>query len=320
VVKLCGRLAPTPSGFLHLGNGLAFIYTWLLVRHAGGRLLLRIDDLDGPRAKPEFVTAIFEDLAWLGLDYDLGPTGPDDFFAHWSQTHRLGLYHQALDHLARLALPNGAPLVYACARSRAQVQAAPGPAPQAQRQVAARTAPNPEVAWRLHTPPGTLVGLHPQWLSPQAPGPWLQLDLAQALPDFVVRRRDGPPAYQLSTVVDDAHFGVNFVVRGQDLLASTAAQLHLAGWLPDSPLAGVQFYHHPLVADPHGQKLSKSAGATSLRQLRLARPGSAWLYQRLAQALQVPQPLEVTSAAHLLPHFDPQVWPSMVFGAFSDLT
>jgi glutamyl-tRNA synthetase len=318
-ILLCGRLAPTPSGYLHLGNGLAFIFTWLLVRRAGGRLLLRIDDLDAARARPEYVAAIFEDLAWLGLDYDLGPTGPDDFFARWSQTHRLDLYHQALGQLAEFTLPDGAPLMYACARSRAQLQATPGPAPLAQRQVAARLAAVADGAWRIHTPPGTQVALQPYWLSPAAPGPPLAVDLATALPDFVVRRRDGLPAYQLSTVVDDAHFGVNYVVRGQDLLPSTAAQGYLAGWLPSSPLAGVRFYHHPLVQNHQGLKLSKSAGANSLRQLRLARSGSAWLYQRLAQTLQVPQPQEVATVVDLLPHFDPAHWAKVVFGAFSDL-
>jgi glutamyl-tRNA synthetase len=294
------RLAPTPSGFLHLGNALNFALTWLLARHLGAKLLLRIDDLDAERARPEYVEAIFRDLEWLGLGFDLGPTGPDDFWRHWSQTKRLDLYHTALAALAGHELPGGQPLVFACTCSRAQVRAA---SPDGQYPGTCRGRRPDQVAdaaWRLLTPPGTVATFA------ELPGGQAQVDVWAHARDPVVRRRDGTPAYQVASLADDLHFSTDLVVRGQDLLPSTGVQCYLASWLPaGGAFAGAQFYHHPLVRAADGQKLAKSAGATSLREWRARHPTPAKFYQALARLLHVPGAAEVSQIGHILPHFEP---------------
>jgi glutamyl-Q tRNA(Asp) synthetase len=294
------RLAPTPSGYLHLGNALNFALTWLLARHLGAKLLLRIDDLDAERARPEYVEAIFRDLEWLGLDHDLGPTGPDDFWRLWSQTKRLDLYHAALATLAQAQLPGGQPLLFACTCSRAQVRAA---APDGQYPGTCRgqgLGSTPGAAWRLLTSPGTVATFA------ELPSGHAQVDVWALARDPVVRRRDGVPAYQVASVADDLHFGTDLVVRGLDLLPSTGVQGYLATWLPGGQaLAQARYYHHPLVRAADGQKLAKSAGATSLREWRARHPTPARFYQALARLLHVPGAGEVAQIGHILPHFEP---------------
>jgi glutamyl/glutaminyl-tRNA synthetase len=119
-IPVVSRLAPTPSGFLHLGNAVNFTLTWLLTRRAGGTLHLRIDDLDRARFRPAYLTNIFQTLEWLGLDYDHGPTGPDDFERHYSQRHFLAAYEATLQ-AARTAHPH---LFYACRCSRTELSRA----------------------------------------------------------------------------------------------------------------------------------------------------------------------------------------------------
>ena len=231
------RLAPTPSGFLHAGNALNFTLNWLAARlQPGAKLLLRIDDLDANRKRPEYVADIFECLAWLGLDWDEGPQSPTDFDENWSQIKRLPLYIKAL---AEVQTAN---LVYACAKSRRDLAPFDGHYPPEFRH---QNLPldAPAVAWRAFTPPEF------------------------SLPDFIIRRKDGVPAYQLASLVDDLHFGISHVIRGADLWTSTQAQQWLAQQMGWGDFRKIQFLHHPLLTDERGEKLSKSAGATALRSL-----------------------------------------------------
>jgi len=216
------RIAPTPSGFLHLGNVMSFLITADLAK--GAKILLRIDDLDRDRVEKEYVEDIFETLDFFGIDYDEGPRNYDEFENKWSQLHRLHLYNAALEKLR--------PHVYACTCSRTQLVE---DNPCRYKDLPLDT---PNASWRVRNK------------------------------DFIVRKKDGFPAYQLSSVVDDLHFGIDLIVRGQDLWDSTQAQLYLAGLLEEPAFTNIQFFHHPLLEVVPGQKLSKSAGDTSIQYLR----------------------------------------------------
>ncbi|MBC7446694.1 MAG: tRNA glutamyl-Q synthetase [Hymenobacteraceae bacterium] len=248
------RLAPTPSGYLHAGNALNFLLTEALVERAGGRLHLRIDDLDGARVRPAYLANIFDTLHWLGIRWDSGPHNVADFQAHYSQHLRLDRYAALL--AALVARPG---LVYACTCSRAQVAATTGPnGPNGQYAGTCRDKHLPlttaNAVWRVRVPPEATVQFTDGFLGSRT------LDVAELVGDFVIRKKDGLPAYQTASLADDIADGITLIVRGEDLLPSTAAQLWLAaqagsGW---AAFADVRFYHHPLLLDSAGRKLSKS--------------------------------------------------------------
>jgi glutamyl-tRNA synthetase len=253
------RLAPTPSGLLHPGNGLSFVMTWVIARANEGRILLRIDDIDKERCREEYVADIFRTLEWLGLDYDEGPSGVADFFQNWSQETRLGLYENALRELQQQDL------LFACTCSRKDI--------------------------RLASEDGSY------------PGTCLQRDLpfegdkarswrTREHGHFVLRRKNGRPAYQLVSLIDDEHFGINYIVRGADLLGSTEKQRYLARLMGKTPFLSSSFWHHPLLTDAEGQKLSKSQGAGSLQEWRTLGRSPAELYQRAADMLGIPGKFE----------------------------
>ena len=263
------RLAPTPSGYLHLGNAVNFVLTWLLTRQAEGRLHLRIDDLDRARLRPAYLDNIFRVIDWLGIDYDHGPTGPDDFLRHHSQLLHLPAYNAVL---RRLAQQPG--LVQASQRTRTGGPEAP---------VALET---PGAAWRAQVPTGTIIPLADAWQGNAS------VPLGALMPDFVVRKKDGVAAYQVASVVDDLRLGTTLIVRGLDLQPSTAAQLWLAGQLSETAAfnaARVRFCHHALLTDAAGQKLSKSqqrpldAGILGQSQGRRA------VYEAVSQLLKLPR-------------------------------
>ncbi len=301
------RLAPTPSGFLHLGNAFSFALTWLLVRHHGGTLLLRIDDIDNERRRPAYVGDVFQTLRWLQLDWDAGPKNPTDFEAHFSQLHALNRYAQLLEGLRQ------AGVLYACHCSRSQIQASsvnglyPGTCRHRNLPMDA-----PDVAWRVNVPTNTLISI------PECTGDFREVRLDATMGDFVVRRRNGLPAYQIASLADDLHYGINLIVRGVDLLPSTAAQLFLAGQLPPNSFTKAVFYHHPLLKDEGGHKLSKSAGSASLLALREQLPGPAPVYKALAGALGLPAD-EVAGPRDLLHRFTPAALPGSE-GVFTDLS
>ena len=263
--RVVGRLAPTPSGYLHLGNAVNFVLTWLLVRRAGGTLHLRIDDLDRARLRRPYLENIFRVIDWLGINYDLGPSGPDDFLRHYSQLLHLPDYNRVL---RRLAQQPG--LVYATRRSRTS-PAEPVPLD------------TPGAAWRMHVPPTVLAA------APKVPGA-SPVPLAELMPDFVVRKKDGVAAYQLASVVDDLRLGTTLVVRGQDLQPSTAAQLWLAAKVSETQgftADRIQFCHHALLTDATGHKLSKSTQAQGDGGV-LALGSPAAVYRAVAQVLGLP--------------------------------
>lgn len=266
---ITGRLAPTPSGYLHLGNAVNFVLTWLLVRQAGGTLHLRIDDLDRARLRHAYLDNIFKVIDWLKIDYDYGPGGPDDFLCHHSQLLHLPVYNRAL---RRLAHQPG--LLYGSPRSR-KGEAASLAVPLA----------TAGVAWRARVPAGASSG----WVD-RGQGT-VQVPLAAEMPDFVVRKKDGVAAYQLASVVDDLRLGTTLIVRGHDLLPSTAAQLWLAAQVSDLQEFNqnkVQFIHHNLLTDTAGQKLSKSTQAAGETGILGHPAGPAVVYQAVARLLSLP--------------------------------
>ena len=254
------RLAPSPTGALHLGNARTFLINWALARQRGQRILLRIEDLDGPRIKRGSDRLAMDTLAWLGLDWDEGPI---------YQAADLEPYRHAL---ARL-LEGGH--VYPCDATRKEIEAAqsaphrddhelryPGtnrPTPATDRDAWPSLLDAGPHAWRLIVPDGPIAfddELHGK----------VSVDVQQQVGDFVVATKAGLPAYQLAVVVDDARQEVTDVVRGDDLLRSTARQVLLYGLLGlgDPP----RYAHVPLVIGEDGRRLAKRHGDTRLARYR----------------------------------------------------
>ena len=278
------RIAPTPSGLLHEGNGASFILTYALARAYEGQILLRIDDLDAERMRIEYLDDIFRTLDWLGIEWDEGPTSVADFQQNWSQHHRLDLYQNALEELK-----NTEGVIYACNCSRKQINAASlnGLYPQTCRfkhlDFEAK-----ETAWRVHVPEPTSVLVknvdtetqniyHSSFIIHHLTG------------DFVIRQKNGLPAYQVASLIDDGHFGINVIVRGSDLWTSTAAQIFLAEQLGRTTFKETLFLHHVLTTNEKGEKLSKSKGSNALAEWRNARKTPEKLIKQAAQWLNLPE-------------------------------
>ncbi len=251
-----GRFAPSPSGRMHLGNLFSFLLAWLSVRHEGGSLVLRVEDLDPVRCQPAHAWQLMEDLEWLGLTWDEGGESP----ASW-QSNRGHLYAEAF---ARL---EGQGLTYPCFCSRIQRlneaphlhQVSPScPCAALTAEEAAQLALERQPSFRVRVPHETVSfvdGLQ---------GPYSQ-DLAKECGDFPIKRSDGAWAYQLAVVVDDADMGVTQVVRGRDLLSSTPRQL----WLYEAlGLKPPEFYHVPLLLAPDGRRLAKRDADLDMGALR----------------------------------------------------
>ena len=259
-----GRFAPSPTGFLHLGHARTFRTAWERARAAGGRLVLRIEDIDGERCKPEFREAIEEDLRWFGLTWDEGP-GCGGPYAPYIQSERRDYYLEIRERL------RAGGFLYPCRCSRRDVLTALG-APHAGdeepnypgtcRPESQQTAPPiaTGVHWRFRVPDGERLTFTDGAMGPQSAVAGVDFG------DFVVWRRDDVPAYQLAVVADDAAMRITEVVRGADLLLSTFRQLLLYRALG---LEAPSFYHAPLVLDPvTGERLAKRHASLSLRQLR----------------------------------------------------
>lgn len=239
------RIAPTPSGFLHAGNAFNFLLIQALAKECGASILLRIDNGDRERYRAPYAQHIFDTLHALGIQYNEGPNDLTELEQSWSQRYRLPLYNQALQQLA----DTGA--VFACTCSRTEWAGCLCAAKHL-------SLSTPGAAWRLHTNDDVLTVN--EWSGTK------QTSLPSAMKNFIVRKRDGLPAYQLCSVIDDVHFGVDLIVRGEDLWASTLAQLHLATVLQRSSFPETCFVHHPLLTNDDGTKLSKSAGNYSVSE------------------------------------------------------
>jgi Glutamyl- and glutaminyl-tRNA synthetases len=265
------RIAPTPSGFLHLGNVLSFVITIGLARKTGASVLLRIDDMDRERYQDAYVQDIFNVLQYLELPYDEGPRSLQEFKESYSQTYRMPMYQQALQHLQNTGK------VFACICTRSQLTQGAYPGTCMNSQYSLNT---PNTNWRLVTD-NSILNL--KTLTGETP-----FTLPEQMQNFVVKKKDGHPAYQLTSVVDDVYFNVDLVVRGEDLWPSTIAQLHLAHYLPENTFHQATFYHHPLITDQEGKKLSKTAGSVSIQHLMKEGKKKKEIFQILARFANLP--------------------------------
>jgi glutamyl-tRNA synthetase len=296
-----GRYAPSPTGALHLGNLRTALLAWIFARSVGGAFTLRIEDLDLPRVRPGATRQMLVDLRWLGLDWDEGPDvggTPGPYY----QTMRQALYDQAI---ARLRAQGRIYPCYCTRAELAQIASAPqgGDAPR-----------YPGVCRQL-TPAERAAreadGRHPalRFIAPTEPiefqdafhGAISEL-VATTTGDFIVRRSDGIVSYQLAVVVDDALMGVTQVVRGGDLLSSTARQLALYDALgyPRPAL----YAHAPLVVDQEGERLAKRNEAAGLAALRAEGYSSAQVVGALAASCGLCATDAPVTPAALLTEFD----------------
>ncbi|MCW5557526.1 MAG: tRNA glutamyl-Q(34) synthetase GluQRS [Verrucomicrobiae bacterium] len=258
-----GRLAPSPTGYLHLGHARTFWTAFQRAQAAGGTLILRNEDLDRDRVRLEFVQAFLEDLRWLGMEWREGPDvgGP---FGPYDQSARLPRYRAAFEQL------RAAGCLFPCACSRRDIQSAAS-APHAADEepiypgtcrAAASLTPGDRtarIAWRFRVPDGRGIAFEDGAAGSQ------RFEAGRDFGDFVVWRQDDLPSYQLACVVDDAAMGITEVVRGADLLVSTARQLLLYEALGLPP---PRFHHCALLTDAAGHRLAKRHDALSLRSLR----------------------------------------------------
>lgn len=250
------RIAPTPSGYLHIGNAFSFLLTALHARKNNGSILLRIDDIDDERKRPEYVEDIFTSLEWLGIEWQEGPSGPDDFEQNWSQHKRLDIYNNMLSQL------RDAKTVFACECSRKKIASLEGYAYPGTCESLKIPLETPDTSWRIHVPSDYRVKFNDLEKGE------IDFPLGETTGSFVVRKKDGLPSYQLVSLADDVHFRINYIVRGEDLLSSTAMQLYIADKLNIDSFRNAQFLHHQLEKDEQGHKLSKTAGSISLQYMR----------------------------------------------------
>lgn len=260
--KIVGRLAPSPTGALHVGNARTFLVTWLACRRAGGRLILRIEDIDSPRVKPGAIEQTIADLRWLGLDWDEGPDVGGDR-GPYIQTQRLERFREVLDKLVQ------AERVYPCTCSRLDVEQAASaphagqegpvyPGTCASRRASDASKLDRPFCWRFRGQ-GLIATVN------DLVGGLLRAEDQPLTGDFVVWKANETPAYQLAVVVDDADMGVNQVVRGDDLVPSTFRQRELQtvlGWPAPT------YAHVPLVVGEDGRRLAKRHGDTRVATLR----------------------------------------------------
>lgn len=249
------RFAPSLTGYLHLGHVLHMIYVWGLAHKFSAQVLCRIEDHDLSRARPEFETAIFQTVEWLGFLPDLGISGPDEKPSEFRQSDCTETYQSVLDDLEKRGL------VYGCACSRKQI--AETQPDGAEELCYSGTCANKELPLtgntvRFRTLDNETV-FEDLKLGKQCQIPWLQCG------DFSLRDRQGQWTYQFACVCDDIRHGVDLVIRGEDILFSTARQIQLFETL-DKPAP--QYFHHPLIVDEAGQKLSKRQRSESISHLR----------------------------------------------------
>jgi glutamyl-tRNA synthetase len=294
-VTYVGRLAPSPTGAQHFGNARTFLIAWMVCRLAQGRLLLRIEDLDTPRTKQGAAEQAIEDLKWLGLDWD--DVASDTPYT--TQSDREARYTAVLNQLKNLGC------IYPCTCSRSEIERAasaphesvldgtvyPGTCsardPAESQELVERGV---EFAWRFRMPAG-VHSFHDEKYGPQS------LDAKEKLGDFIVARSSGVTAYQLAVVVDDHDFGINHVVRGNDLIYSTYRQLAIYNTLDWEPPA---WLHLPLVVGLDGRRLAKRHGDTRLSFYREQGVAPEQILGRIAVTIGLISELKPISAADLL--------------------
>ena len=297
-----GRIAPSPTGALHLGNVRTFMVAWLRARSQGGRVILRIEDLDHPKDKPGAAAQAVADLRWLGFDWD----------ETYVQSARKPLYRDALAHL----VPRG--LAYPCVCSRRDVEAAQS-APHAGEQLfypgtcrgrfaswedavtfkKDRGDADLRPCWRFRVPDGAVVSFEDAFAGRQ------EQDVSRVLGDFPLARDEFGAGYTLACTVDDLLMGVTEVVRGDDLLPATPAQILVAQALhPSSPSPPPTYLHVPLVVGRDGRRLAKRHGDTRIAAYRAQGVRPEEILGRLAASCGWAADGERTTLAGLLPRFD----------------
>ncbi|MDE6796044.1 MAG: tRNA glutamyl-Q(34) synthetase GluQRS [Muribaculaceae bacterium] len=297
VVK--GRFAPSPTGRMHLGNVFAALISWLSVKKQDGKWVLRIEDLDPQRSRLEYARLIEDDLHWLGLDWDEG--GLDDSGPNppYRQSLSGEIYEEALRKLKETGL------TYPCYCTRADIMATQAPHESDGRVVYSGKCRPLELGGMLTTPPegkseratrlivpDETIHFTDRLYGPQA------VNLAEHCGDFILRRADGAWAYQLAVVVDDARMGITEVVRGSDLLLSSAQQIYLYRLLG---LPVPEFAHVPLICNDAGQRLSKRDRSMSMEEVRKVAEPSHVIGQlaHLAGLLPAPFPISAQGLLHL---------------------
>lgn len=299
--EVVGRFAPSPTGRMHLGNMFSALVSWLSVRSRGGRWILRIEDLDPQRSRLEYARQIEDDLLWLGLDWDEGGVDGRGANGPYSQSCRGDFYQEALDKL------NEAGLLYPCHCRRADILATQAPHQSDGRIVYAGTCrpqnfPLKNQSIDLSQPTSLRLFVPDEEIefTDRVFGTQM-VNLSSHCGDFVVRRADGAWAYQLAVVVDDALMGVTEVVRGCDLLLSSAQQIYLYRLLG---YKGPEFAHLPLICNAEGVRLSKRDASLSMEALRMQFTPQQ-LTARLAHIVGLlPAEVKECTPAELLPLFD----------------
>ncbi len=286
-----GRIAPSPSGYMHLGNAFSALLAWAFARSAGGSFVLRLEDLDERCQNPVYAKGLLDDLSWLGIDWDGEPV---------VQANRVSAYEEALERITSRAE------LYPCFCSRADLHAASAPHASDGTPLYAGTCYSMDAnereirvagqrhALRLHVPDETIGFVD------AIQGPYEQ-NLARECGDFVLRRSDGVFAYQLVCVVDDIASGVTQVVRGSDLLSSTPRQILLYELL-GAPVP--EFAHHPLVLAAAGRRLSKRNGDSTIASMRERDIAPEAVVGYLAQLAGQVEEAEPMSALELAGIFD----------------
>jgi glutamyl-queuosine tRNA(Asp) synthetase len=270
-----GRIAPSPTGLLHLGHAATFWTAYQRAQSAEGTLLLRIEDLDTQRSKPHFTAAILEDLTWLGISWQ-----PPALY----QSQRLPFYREALDKLLIIGQ------IYPCHCSRKDLAAMmhaphedtddepvyPGTCRPARNAHQHEALFQPNINYRFRAPDGAVIRFEDKNLGPQS------FTASKDFGDFLIWRKDGLPSYQLACVVDDANTNITEVVRGRDLLKSTARQILLQRALN---LPTPAYFHTQLLTDEHGIRLAKRHDALAIRTLRQQGLTPARVLQKAAASM-----------------------------------
>lgn len=261
-----GRIAPSPTGYLHLGHARTFWFAMERAKQANGVLIYREEDLDFQRCRSHYSDAARQDLAWFGCQWQEGPDQIGDF-APYKQSQRMPLYLEAWQHLKAMEL------IYPCEKSRKTIREASANQQNADLEPIypenwrppldiAKNIDRPDgYNWRFRVPSNKKIAFNDACLGP------CQFLSGHDFGDFLIWRKDGVPSYELAVVVDDSAMQISEVVRGEDLLISTARQLILYQALEAT---APKFYHAPLVVDESGLRLSKSNRSMALRELQAA--------------------------------------------------
>lgn len=265
---LISRIAPTPSGYLHLGNGVNFLLTWLIVRSNGGFLHLRIDDIDRERVKNRYIDNIFETLEFLQIDWDGGAKSPSDYHQNYTFSKRLDFYREKL----KTFMQNSASF-YPCVCSRKDIQTNslnglyPKTCFQKHIKYDSKTC-----SIRLHVKPNSNITI-------KGRGGYVD----RTLGDFIVWRKGDLPSYQLASLLDDERLKTTLIVRGDDLFDSSLAQYYMAKVLKLQNFSKVNILHHALSLSKDGKKLSKSTQAKPI----LATKNKHEIYKEVAKLLKL---------------------------------